>query len=91
MVNDDSFQISDPDKIAQVDQFGSDPEFLQDFVVQRWSRPHSYAALRGATGERVREREREREKGEGWRIRGRGELFQGAPSIHLSQTLLQGR
>jgi hypothetical protein len=52
MMHDDSFRISDPAEIAKVDRFGSDPEFLQDFVVQRWSHPRSYAALRGATRER---------------------------------------
>jgi hypothetical protein len=31
----------------------------------------------------------ERERGEGRRIRGRGELFQGTPSIHVCPTLLQ--
>jgi hypothetical protein len=55
MVNDDSFRISDLVKIAEVDQFGSDLEFQQDFIVQRWSRPRSYAALWGATRERERE------------------------------------
>jgi hypothetical protein len=84
MVNDESFQISDPAKIAEVDRFGSNPEFLQDFVVQQWSRPCSYAALWGATREREREREVAHE-GES-----RGELFQGAPSIHECPTLLQG-
>jgi hypothetical protein len=59
-VHDDSFWISDPAEIAEVDRFGSDPEFLQHFVVQRWSHPHFDAALRGATQERERERERER-------------------------------
>jgi hypothetical protein len=33
-VNNDSFQISDPAEIAEVDLFGSDPEFLQDIIVQ---------------------------------------------------------
>jgi hypothetical protein len=58
MVNDDSFRISDLAEIAEIDRFGLDLEFPQQFVVQRWSRPCSYAALRGAT------RERERERGE---------------------------
>jgi hypothetical protein len=33
-MNNDSFQISDLAEIAEVDRFGSDPEFLQDVVVQ---------------------------------------------------------
>jgi hypothetical protein len=49
MVNDDSFWISDPVEIAEVDRFGSDPEFPLHFIVQRWSHPRFYAALRGAT------------------------------------------
>jgi hypothetical protein len=62
MVNDDDFPISDPAEIAEVDQFGSDTEFPQHDCVQRWSGPHSYAALWGATREGELERERE-----GWR------------------------
>jgi hypothetical protein len=73
MVHDDSFQISGPAEIAEVDQFGSDPKFPQHFVVQQWSHPRFYADLRGAT--RERERERERERGDGRRMVGRGELF----------------
>jgi hypothetical protein len=57
----------DPTEIIEVDRFGSDPEFSQNFVVQRWGHPHSYAALRGA--------KRKREMGEGRRMVGRGELF----------------
>jgi hypothetical protein len=33
-VNDDDLQISDPVEIAEVDRFGSDPEFLQHDGVQ---------------------------------------------------------
>jgi hypothetical protein len=47
MVNDDSFCILDPTEIAKVDWFGSDPEFLQHFIVQQWSH----------TRERKRERD----------------------------------
>jgi hypothetical protein len=32
-----SFEISDPAEIAEVDQFGSDPEFPQHDGVQQWS------------------------------------------------------
>jgi hypothetical protein len=57
MENDDSFWISDLAEIAEVDRFGSNTEFPQHFIVQRWSLPHSYAALR-----EPRDRERERER-----------------------------
>jgi hypothetical protein len=66
-VNDDCFEISDLAEITEVDRFGSDPEFPQNFVVQRWGHSHSYAALWGAT--------RKREMGEGRCMVGRGELF----------------
>jgi hypothetical protein len=67
MAHDDSFRISDPTEFAEVDRFGFDLEFLQHFIMQRWSRPRSDAALRGATQERERERE----------IEGRGEAHGG--------------
>jgi hypothetical protein len=50
-VNDDDLRISDPAEIAEVDRFGSDPEFPQHNDMQRWSSPRSYAAIRGATRE----------------------------------------
>jgi hypothetical protein len=80
-MNDDSFWISDPAKIVKVDRFGIDLKFMHDFVMQRWSRPRSYAALWEP---------HKREGGKGWRMRGREKLFQGAPSIHEYPTLLQG-
>jgi hypothetical protein len=66
--------VSDPVEIAEVDQFGSDPEFPLHNGVQCWSSPCSYIALRGATWEGELEREGEAHK--------RGELQ--APRIVCS-------
>jgi hypothetical protein len=51
MVNDGDLRISNPAKIAEVDRFGSDPEFPQHDGVQRWSNPCSYTTFRRATRE----------------------------------------
>jgi hypothetical protein len=43
--------VSDLAEIAEVDRFGSYLDFPQHDGVQWWSRPRSYAALRGAAWE----------------------------------------
>jgi hypothetical protein len=85
MVIDDDLQISDPAEIAEVDRFGSDPEFSLHDGVQRWSSPFSYAALWGATHRRET---RERELGR--RMERRGELLKGSPSFCCVSLLHQG-
>jgi hypothetical protein len=58
MMNDDDLQISDPAEIAEVDRFGSDPEFLQHDGCSGGVDLPSHAALWEPHGkERYKERE----------------------------------